>query len=1828
MKDPIKIIHKYKNKNRRNQYLVYIFVGNLISDEIKKILTKIKNLNFTEAMLKISKKNYKIITEYYGFYWYTLFFPSAHLNYSIKNIKSSSSNRRKIIEARGKSWFSDHIEKIPEKKKISSFATNYEAKNIILKKINIKIKNREVDFRTYFDSDMIGGNNKNSTNDIDKEIKKQSEETEEITEDIVEEEVEESFNMEELANLYSMDNIEKEKTILETTKLISEALKDKSWKKKISKPTTILDDADENLVYDSKIENIYKKIYIYDQYIFKNDTIKNIRNKVAVSIPLNDKFKLNQLLPELQYFWSEYKIENKKDKIMLGMKWSRRNELLKIDIIPNDNLAVYENLRNNLVYLRDSFGYKLKREDDETSILRTYQDYISYNEIFMMDILNDLGLNYKKSNDKLKNLFDVYISIYFPLLSYENYLNLINILNIKKNDDNIKILDYWNNMYNVIRNDMILEAEISKTVEKNIIELENDTKFKKLFQPTNINQSIIHVNIRNKKNITGTVSPEKLNLYRIFDNFIVSDKYPFIEYQANDGQITYKFFEKSINNTDKKENLIKWFENAPYGLSFKVKVDNQDKYISIGIMENGRIEYKITWKENDKATTEDIYESYSYIKTLIKKINNENKKVKIMIPEDDKFKFAFINTIQKFNLPKGYKINHNDFSDFCRFFYPYVALVIEPKKRLSKKTNIVKKSSKYGTYLRYKRIDKYENKAKLQMRILWYFKNYDISEKQLIDEISKQFNITAQIAEQEIQQVKLKFSKAISRSGKSSKKMKALPKSKPPGIEITIQGRDVDNYKLRIYGARDKNQLHEIIQFMEVLIYLYSMTYLLKKSKFQKIRETLKKLNKIAKRRNKVVEIVNYESEIKNVKLITAIDKKRLGFKPEDGQNQWTRSCQNSGKDKKRRPNVIQGSSVNQLLKSGYKLNKNSGYYEKEVTVTVKGKKQKVNIRAAKISDADDNNKFNFYTCDPLENGEHTYIGFLSRGNNPNDLCMPCCFKKDHLYSANNKKKNYYLKCLGNKISDSKVEEIKTKDIGDKVYILQDTNKIQEGRFIDLPNSLDRMFNKIWKHDRLIKNHYLYESKSGYFFKYTVKDNYYNFLAAISNIFDKPIDQLKQMMINKLKNDKNNNVFNYLNNGDIRGAFKIKEDFINYIKNSYYLEYEITGELLSLPNMLTSNGIFYYVLEKSSKKLDKINYYLKCLNTENINRIDSNHDSVILLKEDKYYFPIYLLQKNKKISKKMNLTKFYNKDVIKKYENIFDELYKYYSQSCQSNILRKLNNSSVHICKSIIKDLEKNNVKIISQIIDERFKCRFILIDNLLLPVKPSGSDINFPINEDYHNIISKNIQPLEKTIENVIKINKILNKDYIPKNIIYNNQSKTSFNIVSIKLKNGLFLPIKHVSINKSEVDKFKKKHKVLIQYSSVNDRVDLAISNPTDNNDIRRQNVKINDYHNEGFNLFRLELSLYLEKTPDVKNKIISIVRNKEMNKKERKLQIYNILINIVNKKIDKSIKLTLKNKSFAHIVKDYPKLINYVKSNIREYCSSLDKDKCGENPHCFWNNGNCRYMMTIDMAKDYINHVLYEIIRDKIEFKEIIQENDYFVSDIVNYSLYTDRPGQKIIRSNNFNLKKILSKLFGVENIPTIGRRRGQKQIFDETDEYPKLIQLGSQFIQPILNNNNSIIRAFVNGLYWVTNPLYHIESRNLGYKSDMQDKITNIIKAKIVEFILDNKNDTYINKFINENENFFDSTINKFRKNILNSNGLLELYVLSYIFEQPIIVYDNFNRVIDIYHRGKLKISSDNIKKYTHQDLITEAINIKLEFEGNKNNPKNISAVYFN
>ena len=50
--------------------------------------------------------------------------------------------------------------------------------------------------------------------------------------------------------------------------------------------------------------------------------------------------------------------------------------------------------------------------------------------------------------------------------------------------------------------------------------------------------------------------------------------------------------------------------------------------------------------------------------------------------------------------------------------------------------------SKFGTYLRYKRINKYENRTRMHLRILYFLRNFELNTKDLIDEVAKQFNIT------------------------------------------------------------------------------------------------------------------------------------------------------------------------------------------------------------------------------------------------------------------------------------------------------------------------------------------------------------------------------------------------------------------------------------------------------------------------------------------------------------------------------------------------------------------------------------------------------------------------------------------------------------------------------------------------------------------------------------------------------------------------------------------------------------------------------------------------------------------------------------------------------------------------------------------------------------------------------------------------------------------------------------------------------------------------------------------------------------------------------
>ena len=78
------------------------------------------------------------------------------------------------------------------------------------------------------------------------------------------------------------------------------------------------------------------------------------------------------------------------------------------------------------------YGNKIKREDDINNTIGYYNDYINNNEIYMIDIYNEIGSKYLFLDNNLNNLYNVYFKIYFFNLTKENINNIIDFINKEK----------------------------------------------------------------------------------------------------------------------------------------------------------------------------------------------------------------------------------------------------------------------------------------------------------------------------------------------------------------------------------------------------------------------------------------------------------------------------------------------------------------------------------------------------------------------------------------------------------------------------------------------------------------------------------------------------------------------------------------------------------------------------------------------------------------------------------------------------------------------------------------------------------------------------------------------------------------------------------------------------------------------------------------------------------------------------------------------------------------------------------------------------------------------------------------------------------------------------------------------------------------------------------------------------------------------------------------------------------------------------------------------------------------------------------------------------
>lgn len=2042
MNDPVKIIWKYKNNNRRIQYNTYIFIGSLVPQNIQTILNKITDLKFYDTLITLHKDEHKKMEDFYGEEWYLKFFNTYHVNSSIFLIKESPTQKSEIIEKMGEAWYKKHISsrQLIEKKLIYSYEalvkderirkttkkgrtlamvdeegdidytlskkidinklysksvqarelpedsntkkksgknrlTDYESKEIKdekrefmedrkqtekqIKKLEDSSLDSESEIDTIDSSDyeddylpeadkineqerllmsdnmegggydvnfnenvyphdyefkmsvcncencriQQGGNNDDDDQDVTDEDEDENEETNIEDEDnfntgldVDELAPDEEIDFDEIEKMYKDLDVDPDSHLNETTNLIKKALNDdKLFEKKI-KNMVEFDRSRDDSAYDENLKDIYKKYYVKLQYIFKDDTVKSVKDKICCGLRCNAKFDTElYLAPSRQYFWSEYAFEGKINKVMIGQKWMRRNELLNIDIEPMNNIRAYEELRGPLKMLRENirrYNNKIRREDDDNDILFDYENYITNNEIFMIDLYNELGQSYNADLDTLKNLQDIYLKLYFPKIKSDDVKTIIDLLNGNKKSE----VNKSSIIFETINNDLVMENEISNTIE----EVKMKDKYQNIFKENYITQSVIHLNLRL---LEGT----KLSLFRVFNEFVVNEKYPFVQYQTPDGNITYKFNEREIEDyvrdKENKNVLVKWFENAPYGISFKVKIQDKTgvKFMAIGLNENGRIEYKTQWKEEDMATIDDIKNTYNYVKELITKINGEKNKVRIDIPDDSEFKFAFINTIQKFVLPNNYIVNHNDLSNFSRYFYPYVALVIEPRKRQAKVPKSSDKS-KFGTYLRYKRVSKYENQARIEQRIMYFIRNFEFTEKGLANEISKQFNITEEKALEEYEKVKQRYPN-IKKSRKVLKKLENIPKYKPQGIGIDIQGKQPEKYKIRISGARDKVQLNRIIKFMNVLIYLYVETYHVKSPERQVLKKKLELLKNIAERRSKVDEIVNYSKEMKTVKQMTSIDKRRIGFKPEKGQNQWTRSCQNSGDDKKRRPQQYNSINMDELLKKGYYFNKKTGNYEKRVVVKERGKKMEYTLRTVKLSEFDDEGNLTgneiHYACDPEENGDHFYIGFLTRSTNPFGHCMPCCFKKDPLISKNKEKQEFFKKCLG-QITVAETKE-NQKIVGDRLYILQDTNKIQEGRFGFLPKYLDIYFNYSLNKQKKIKHHYLVKTNTGYFFKYGSKQDDNQFLNAVGSLFDMTVNDIKTRITLFLEKDKNEQIFTSLNTGDIKTYFKTRDEYIRFINAGDLLSFEMVNDILSVPGVISKSGLNIVVFQKKNiiirktfeKEKIREDFVLQCQNPEDIYGLKHpTKQCIFLIKENKYYYPIVMVLKENEVSKSM--------DVVRQFvyenneDNIVNHISDFYEKNCTSSfmdtVVYKNSSLSARLMEHHLTQLKNKDYNVRYQFIDIRNKCKYLItMSGILIPVRPSGSLHDTQIIKS----IEKYVNEYHKTFDTLEKIYELSDKK-IPVNpigVFYDENEKTpkdTIRVNAIMTKTRDVVPVIPINIKISKLEE----QKLLYENKPYIDKVDAEILKGKTNYivDERINSVNFDKYKTEGYELFRLEFSNYVNKKENsvIKGKLENIMTDAILSKREKvdkiKLLIYRLLDkdlydqykNILTKStsdhtdIDFDINTTHKSNDtppsedyrigynekeqenqsggkydkLINIITKLPNLEHYQVNNDRIICNTNDsKDKCNLNPHCHWTHAGCYMSFLKDMAITFVNKISEELAQNDLKAFEIMQVEGYFVSDIVDYTRFTERSGQKIVRSTSNTIKKVLNETFGKETVPIkIGRRKTTKAEinYQQLNTDNPLIDLRTFYVQKIIEKNLTMFRSYVNGYYWLRNKYNDIDVRNLGYYSILQTDLANYFRSLVIDWLNDPSNKKYIKKEMwqyleikrSSKDPVADFIIKLATDIPVMTNCVIELHVLSKINRIPIVVYNDQNVPIYIFEKGLVydgfttsKLPDEYVKYVKTENK--NVINLRFTYMTNTKIPEDAEVMYF-
>jgi hypothetical protein len=233
-------------------------------------------------------------------------------------------------------------------------------------------------------------------------------------------------------------------------------------------------------------------------------------------------------------------------------------------------------------------------------------------------------------------------------------------------------------------------------------------------------------------------------------------------------------------------------------------------------------------------------------------------------------------------------------------------------------------------------------------------------------------------------------------------------------------------------------------------------------------------------------------------------------------------------------------------------------------------------------------------------------------------------------------------------------------------------------------------------------------------------------------------------------------------------------------------------------------------------------------------------------------------------------------------------------------------------------------------------------------------------------------------------------------------------------------------------------------------------------------------------------------------------------------------------------------------------------------------------------------------------------------------------------VNFNNFNEYSGEKIIKNNTSIFDNFTKDIHMMEN----KKKLLNKKELDDLQFNNPLKDVKYSYIQNIIPFNYSILRAYVNGYYWLKHYLYEPKDKNLKYYSINQNEYLNLCISIIIDWLNNSDNQLLLKEFDdNLKKLLFDSIningdlqfeINKFIIYIINNTkeknfSLLELFILNKIHKIPIVLL--INNTIKYY------IDDNNIIETSNEKLLINK-NICINLENIFNNyPQNIEIIYY-